>query len=266
MQTTPIRLRLAHAALPLLLFVVSGCDLAMADHSQKATADWRKTWPLEPGGRLEIRNVNGRIDVRPSAGQVVEIVAHKTARAGSVEAAREALDRIEIAEDASARGIRLETKAPRTAGMLSRVNQQVDYEVTVPAGAEVTLRTVNGGILLDGLGGRIEAETTNGGITARDIAGPISASTTNGGVEVELTRLADAGVTLSCTNGGIKLRLPADSKATVSARVTNGGVTTEGLQLENSEQSRRRLEGRLNGGGAPIRLEGTNGGIRLAAR
>ena len=32
------------------------------------------------------------------------------------------------------------------------------------------------------------------------------------------------------------------------------------------DNNRRRLEGRLNGGGPRIQIEGTNGGIRLSAR
>jgi len=48
--------------------------------------------------------------------------------------------------------------------------------------------------------------------------------------------------------------------------VTNGGIDTGPLPVEKVEASRRRLEGRLNGGGPTIRLETTNGGIRLSAR
>ncbi len=263
------RARLALALLPLLLVSASGCDLAMAHHGQSASADWRKTWDLPPDGRVEIRNVNGKIDVQTSAGGAVEVVAHKTASAGSVGAAQEALGRIEIAEEASAGGIRLETKMPKNTGggLFSRVSQQVNYVVKLPAGAEVVMRTVNGGITLEGLSGRVEAQTTNGAVKARNISGPISAATTNGGVEVDLERLAEGGVTLSCTNGGIRLRLPSDAKATLSARVTNGGVSMDGLTLDKSgDNNRRRLEGRLNGGGAPVRIEGTNGGISIIAR
>ena len=46
----------------------------------------------------------------------------------------------------------------------------------------------------------------------------------------------------------------------------NGGISADGLSIETTESSRRRLEGRLNGGGPQIRLEGTNGGIRIASR
>jgi DUF4097 and DUF4098 domain-containing protein YvlB len=138
--------------------------------------------------------------------------------------------------------------------------------VKVPASADVRFSTVNGGIDLLGLTGRVNAETTNGGIRAREVGGPIEASTTNGGVDVELTRVADAGVKLECTNGGIKLRLPGNARASISASVTNGGIDADGLSLETSESTRRRLEARLNGGGPVVRLSGTNGGIRIASR
>jgi len=139
--------------------------------------------------------------------------------------------------------------------------------VKVPASVDVRLTTVNGGIELAGLTGRVTAEATNGGIKAHDVSGAIDASTTNGGVEVDLAAVADSGVKLGCTNGGIRLRLPSSAKATISARVTNGGINTNGLNLETSgEASRRRLDGRINGGGPRIDLEGTNGGIRISAR
>ena len=270
MHTMTTRARFATLVLPLLLVSAAGagCDIAMADYKQKETAEWRKTYDLQPGGRVAISNVNGKIDVEPSTGNVVQVVAEKTARAGSSEAARQALDRIEIVETVSPGDIRIETKVQKSAeGLFSRANQQVHYIVKVPAGAEVNFRTVNGGIELTGLKGRINAETTNGGIKAHDVSGAIDASTTNGGVEVELAKLSESGVKLGCTNGGIELRLPSDSKATISARVTNGGIDTNGLQIETTgETNRRRLDGRLNGGGARIDIEGTNGGIRISSR
>ena len=275
MRTMPNRVRTrtgpartALLLLPLVVAASAGCDLAMADYKVKETAEWRKTYELQPGGRLEIRNVTGRIEVKPSVGNTVEIVAQKSARAASTEAAKQALERIEIQENESPSGIRIETKVQRNpGGFFGGGNHEVHYVVRVPAAAAVKFSTVNGGIELTGLTGRINAETTNGGIKARDVTGSIDASTTNGGVDVELAAVAEAGVKLGCVNGGIELRLPSDSKATISARVVNGGIDTSGLQLETTgTQSRRQLEGRLNGGGPRIDLEGVNGGIRIAAR
>jgi DUF4097 and DUF4098 domain-containing protein YvlB len=257
--------------LPLLVVAsaaAAGCDIAMANLRQKETVEWRKNYELQAGGRLEISNVNGRIDVQPASGSSVEVVAEKSARAASIEAAKDALGRIEIQEKASATNVRIETKIQRgSGGFFGGLNHEVHYMVKVPPSVEVHLTTVNGGIELSGLKGRITAEATNGGVRAHDVSGAIEASATNGGVEVDLADVADSGVKLDCTNGGIRLRLPASAKATISARITNGGIDTDGINVEaTGETSRRRLEGRLNGGGPRIDLDGTNGGIRIAAR
>ena len=53
----------AAVVLPVLLVAASGCDMATAHLRVQETAEWRKTYQLAAGGRVEIRNVNGKIDV-----------------------------------------------------------------------------------------------------------------------------------------------------------------------------------------------------------
>ena len=264
------RARRTALVLPLLVVATAAttaCDIAMVDLKQKETAEWRKTYDLKSGGRLEISNVNGKIEVEPAEGDSVEVVAEKSVRAASAEAAKEALSHIEIQETVSPDDVKIETKLQRRSGFLGSLSQEVHYRVKVPPALEVRVATVNGGIEVNGLKGRVTAEATNGGVKALDVSGPIDASTTNGGVEVDLTRVAESGAKLGCTNGGIKLTLPSDAKANISARITNGGINTSGVNIETTgENSRRRLEGRMNGGGPRIDIEGTNGGIRIASR
>jgi hypothetical protein len=260
--------RLPALLLPDLVFLAStGSDIVTADIRSDETAEWRKSYPLAPSGRVEISNVNGKIDVQPGEGNTVEVVALKKAKGPSPSAAKAALDRITIEEDASPDRIKIDTKLARTSGFFNGGGLQVEYHVKVPAGAEVKFTTVNGGIDLSGLKGRINAETTNGGVHAKDMTGQIDAATTNGGLDIDLARVPEGGVKLECTNGGIKLRLPRDAKATISARITNGGISQGDLQIESTgESNRRRLDGRLNGGGPRIDIEGTNGGITLQSR
>jgi bifunctional DNA-binding transcriptional regulator/antitoxin component of YhaV-PrlF toxin-antitoxin module len=272
MKTMPRRVRAAALVLPLAIAAASvastACDLAMHHYSEKQTAEWRKTYELKPGGRIEIKNVNGKIEVQPAAGNTVEVLAEKSASGASVEAAKQALAGIEIQDTASPDEVRIVTKVSRTGGgLFGGGNQMVHYTVKVPASAEAIFSTVNGGVELTGLKGRVTAEATNGGVRARDISGPLDASTTNGGIEVELAAVADSGVKLGCVNGGIELKLPSTAKANISARVSNGGISASGLPIETvGESSTRRLEGRLNGGGPQIELSGTNGGITIASR
>ncbi len=267
MNRIVLRRRLPVFLLPILIGL-AGCDIVTADFRSEETSEWRRSYQLGPGGRVEITNVNGKIDVQPGSGNAVEVVAVKKARGASSEAAKAALERITIAEEASAGSVKIDTKLERSNGGIFNHGQlQVEYHVKVPAGAEVKFTTTNGGIDLAGLNGRITAETTNGGVHAREVGGQIDASTTNGGLDIDLTRVPEGGVKLECTNGGIKLRLPRDGKATISARITNGGISTSDLPIETSgEHNRRRLDGRLNGGGARIDIEGTNGGIELTGR
>jgi hypothetical protein len=255
-------------ALAIASIAAAGCDIVTADLRSEETTQWQKTYTLDANGRVEIGNVNGKITVEPSLGRTVEVVALKKARAATPEAAKAALDRATIAEEITPGLVKVTTRIARAEGIVFGNNQlTVDYRVRVPAGAEVKFTTVNGGVEISGLEGRITAETTNGGVVARAVKGQLDASTTNGGLEIELAAVPQGGVKLECVNGGIKVAIPRDAKATISASVANGGISAGDLQLDiTGEHTRRRLEGRLNGGGPRIQVEGTNGGISLSGR
>jgi len=264
-----VRRRFAPALLVALLASASaGCDIVTADLRSEETSQWQKTYTLDANGRVEIGNVNGKIRVEPSSGNTVEITAIKKARGATPEQAKAALERATIVENVSAGSIKIETRITRLEGIVfNGGNLQVEYLVRVPAGAEMRATTVNGGIEIAGLKGRVTAETTNGGVEARSVSGQLEASTTNGGLDIDLESIAEGGVKLECTNGGIKVRLPRDAKATISASITNGGISAGDLAIDaTGENSRRRLEGRMNGGGPRLQIAGTNGGISLSGR
>ncbi len=262
------RRKLPVLVLPLLALWLAGCDIVTADLRSEETAQWHKTYQLDVNGRLEINNLNGKIVVEPSTGNTVDVSALKKARGASSESAKAALDRASIVEDVSAGRIRIDTKMANASGIvMNGGNTTVEYHVKVPAGAEVKFTTLNGGIEATGLQGRTTLETTNGGVTTRNLGGQLQASTTNGGLDIDVSSVADGGVKLDFVNGGLKMRLPREAKATISASVTNGGISAGDLPLETSgENTNRRLEGRLNGGGPRIQIGGTNGGITLSGR
>lgn len=257
-------------ALVVALFAsaTAGCDIVTADLRSEETSRWHKAYTLDSNGRVEIGNVNGRIRVEPSDGNTVDVTAVKKARGSSPEQARASLERATIVETVTPGSVKVETRITRLQGIVfNGGNLQVEYTVKVPIGADVRLTTVNGGIDITGLTGRVTAETTNGGVDARALSGQLHASTTNGGLDIDLATVAEGGVRLECTNGGIKVRLPRDVKTTISASVTNGGIARGDLPIDvTGETSRRRLEGRMNGGGPRLQIEGTNGGITLTGR
>ena len=259
--------RLLGVVLALALPFAAACDIVGGfAGNERASETWTKTYQLAAGGHVEISNVNGKIALTGSDTDKVEVNAEKVGRGNSPEAAREALKRIEIQENVSADRVQLETKIQRVAGF-NTGGGEVRYTVRVPSGASVKLHTVNGGIEVENVRGRAELETTNGGIVARRVAGALNASTTNGGVEAEIDQLSAEGVQMECVNGGLRLKMPKGASADIDARVVNGGISVDGLNIDTQgETSRRRLQGKLNGGGPKVRIEGTNGGIQLAGR
>jgi hypothetical protein len=231
--------------------------------SGKAQDEWTRTYDLDAGALVEIVNVNGRITAEPGSGGGVEVRAERIARASTDDGAREHLKEIEMREEVSDTRVRVEVRAPRHRGFRGH---EVRWTVRVPKGVNVDLRTTNGSVRLTGLEGEIRARTTNGGVTGKGLRPTVlDASVTNGGVDIEVASALTGGTfELEATNGGVALALPAESKADINARCTNGGIRVSGLELElQGEQTRRRVQGRLNGGGARVNLATTNGGVRL---
>lgn len=250
-------------ALPLTV-LLAGCDMSLGHLTGRAQDEWTRTYPLSAGGEVRIGNTNGRIDVEGVDGATVEVRAERIARAATDAGAQELLPRIAIKEEIQPDRVSIETE--RMSGIMIGANFEVRYHVKAPKNAVVNVSNTNGLINLNGLGGKVHARTTNGGVRAKNLTGEVDARTTNGGVTVELAALGKEPITLRTTNGGVALYLPDDAKADLTATWTNGGISTSDLKLETIERSRRRLEAKMNGGGTPIELHTTNGGIRVRSR
>jgi hypothetical protein len=258
--------------------LVAGCDIEAGGNggfsidfaSGKATDTWNRSYQVPADGRFELINVNGRITAEATDGAEVVVEARRTAKAGSDEAAKDLLAKLEIREEVGGSRVRVESRPPRLSGFSN--GHEIEWTVKVPRGVTVDLRTVNGGVRLNGLSGEVHAKTTNGGVKGVNlIPSVIEASSVNGGVDIELGAPLDATdtVEISTVNGGAGLSLPSESRATISARAVNGGVRVNDLEIDREEQSsrsesRRRLNGTMNGGGARVNVSTTNGGVRLS--
>lgn len=251
------------AAIAVLCASLGACDLALSSFSEQATDTWEKKFPLSDGGRLEVKNTNGFIRVEAGSDQV-EVRAERIARASTPEAAKEILAKVDVSEDVAPDRVRLETRRP--SGGIGRGSLEVRYTIRVPASAQVELSNTNGELRVTGVTRGARMSTTNGAIDGRGLGGEVRASTTNGGVEIELAKLSDA-VHVSTTNGGVTVRIPTDAKADLQATCTNGGIEVSGIEFEaQGERTKRRVAGRLNGGGPRLEVSTTNGGIEIKGK
>jgi hypothetical protein len=263
------RLR-ALAPLPLVaaLSLTAACDIALSGAREEATETVTRSFPLSSGGTLDIATTNGRIDVVAGSGSTVEVTAVKVAKAATKEGAAELLKKLHIKEDVTADLVKL--RAERDGGSNGPslhswgTSAEVRYTVRVPANTKLVLATVNGQIDVADVKNAAHLETVNGHVKATGLSGEVKASTVNGGVDLALASVT-GDVSVETTNGGVTVRLPGDAKALLLGRTTNGGLSVDGLQVEEVERSRRRLEAKLNGGGRRLEVETTNGGITFTA-
>jgi len=266
-MTTSLRAARVYSAISGLILTAvasSGCQLHLSPDIE-AKEEWNRSYTVKPGATLDIRDTNGRIRIEAADGDTIDVKATKIVRAPDETAAKAALSEFQIAETATADRVELDSTT-KGISLTIGLSRSVNYNVTVPRWLNVVVRTTNGDIEVTGVAGQFKATTTNGRVVALGLEQGAEVEATNGLIRLDFAKLGDAGVRCDTTNGTISVTLPRDAKARVSAHVSNGRISTENLQMETTEQSRRRLEGTLGGGGATVRLETTNGAIDIRGR
>ena len=158
-------------AVGLSALVLSGCGIPVGPGGPRVSETWTHTYPLNKTGEVTIVNANGRIEVEGVEGGSVDVEAEKIARGATEQIARDLLPRIPIEERATPDFISIETR--RLNGFLIGAGYEVRYRVKMPRGATLRATTVNGGVWVKAMDGRVIARTTNGGIVATEMGGAV---------------------------------------------------------------------------------------------
>jgi hypothetical protein len=274
MARAPFRLLFAAPAVAMLL---SGCDIKVDDGGGvsvdvsrgKASDEWVRSYTLPKDGRFEIANQNGDIQVKGTTGSDVKVTAHREVHAGSDEEAHRRLKELKMREDVAADRVVIEAQHDAQGFRFER-GLNIRWEVEVPDGLTVTVKTMNGPVRLDDVRGRITAATTNGNVTGTGMSGAVQGSSVNGSVSMKLAALT-GDVRLQTVNGSVRLEVPATVDAELDATTVNGGVSVDDkLGLADVSANRggfgpaTSIRGRLNKGGPRVTLQTTNGGVRVS--
>lgn len=201
---------------------------------------------------------NGGIRVEGWNRNEILVRAKVQAHAHSESEAREMAGEVEI--ETSGREIR--SDGPRTG---RHEWWSVSYELMVPRESNLDLKTVNGGIKIEGVSGRINFRATNGGIGLSGLGGDVSGSTTNGGLSIHLTGSEWDGdrLDVKTTNGGVKIRIPSGYSAELESGTVNGSLRVD-FPITIQGRIDRRIRAELGSGGRPIRAVTTNGGVVIS--
>jgi len=257
------------ALTPLLAILGTAAAVAQSDGDKGCSEQWGgwrrsehacevRELTVKAGGTLSVdASPNGGISVTGTDRKDVLVRAVVHTWAASADDARAMFKDIVVREDATIRA-----QGPSQYG---KTGWSVSYEIEAPRNTDLNLDTTNGGITITSLHGNMDFETTNGGIRLEGVAGNVRGRTTNGGVDVKLTGAKWDGDALDIrtTNGGVQMRVPEDYSARLETRTTNGGLD---IAFPVTVQGRigREISTTLGKGGALLRAETTNGGVRVS--
>jgi DUF4097 and DUF4098 domain-containing protein YvlB len=177
-----------------------------------ASAEIRKEFRFTVGPRatVSVTNQYGRISVKPGSSNQVVVVASLRS------------DRAEI--DQSQSGNRVDIISHLFFEATADTGR-VDYEVTVPADASVTLRSSTGPLQAEGLHGDVVLEGSQANIDVRDISDAhVHAKTLNG--SVTLSNIHNGHVEITSVGGDVTLNRVSGPQVQVNS--TSGKIRYEG--------------------------------------
>jgi DUF4097 and DUF4098 domain-containing protein YvlB len=278
-RSLALRSSLAAAALATVLVGVGCVDIVGADLGRYVERE-EKRFSVVGKPEVMVKTFDGSIEIRPWDKAEVEVVVEKRGRdkndVASIEVrAEQNGNRVEVAV----------TETPMRGLGIHFHGRSAKLIVSVPASSDVSARSGDGSIDLEGLAGHIQLQSGDGSIHARQVSGDVDVHTGDGSVTLsgKLTSVrarsgdgslnihADAGSApiadwdIVTGDGSVTLAIPDGFGAELDAHTGDGGIRMQDLTLSNVTGTigRNSLRGRLGSGGHNVRVRTGDGSITL---
>jgi len=145
----------------------------------------------------------------------------------------------------------------------------------------INLSTSGGSIKMEGLNGDIDVSTSGGGIEGHSIRGSLIAKTSGGSIDLDnlicsvnastsggsltaVLKELPGDVRLSTSAGSVNITLPGNTGANLDLKGFN--VNVDGLANFQGNNSKGKLNGSINGGGANVQASTSAGSVNLTVR
>ncbi len=143
---------------------------------------------------------------------------------------------------------------------------RIEYEVTVPIGAELHLSTSSADVYMHDLKGVVFVSSESGNITLNDLTGPVVAKSMSGYLNMDSPGMSP--LTASSVSGDVRVSWPSTQNAFLDLKTTSGTVTAEQIALPGLPQPPRFVGQKLlanygsgDGQFEPVQLQATSGNV-----
>lgn len=206
-----------------------------ARQGPEITEQFSKTARLGRNGTFSLENVSGEIVITGGGGNDVRIEATKRVRHPIESEARAILQALTINVAERDGSVDVRTEYPRRRNW----SGSVDYLVTVPRDASVSLRSISGGVKITSVNGELRAESVSGGITTTGAHKIRTLKSISGDVQVSDSESDD--LIAGTVSGGLVIR---NVKARiVSLSSVSGDVRLTDIDADHVEM--RAVSGNL---------------------
>ena len=209
------------------------------------------------GAHVEVRGINGTVDIETAAGATAEVHVTRLARN------RDDLEYHKIFVEQTANGglvVRGEEKNN------DHGEHQVRHRVSLrlPRAIDLKVSGVNGRSTVGPVDGPIEMSGINGAVEVGQAVGYANINGINGHVKVNIVRLSERGIHVSGVNGGVEIGFAEDLNADVEVTGINGRVNADVPNVTvMGKLERNQFRAKIGAGGTPININGINGSVKL---
>jgi DUF4097 and DUF4098 domain-containing protein YvlB len=256
-------------------FMLAFATSALVAQEQQSR-DFRWEGSVAPGKWVNLKNINGDVEVMPATGDRVEVTAIKRGRRGDPEEVRIEVKRYgtndenvsicAIWGDATCdeNGYRSQRRRNRDH---DDNDVEVEFTVRLPRGVNIELGTVNGSVDVRGVTGEVNASSVNGGVDAVSDGGPVTASTVNGSIRASMRTLGSGDLEFSTVNGSITVELPERIDADLRMTTVNGTLSSRDFPLTVTGRfNPQNMRATIGKGGTRLSFSTVNGNVELRKR
>ena len=250
------------------------CGLASA-------AQWTKSYTVTGRPSLRVETNDGSVTIHTWDEKRIEAVVITTGwRIGSGE--------VEVHERQTGDQVQLEARVPKHVDFLNFESRSLHIELRVPRDTRADVHSGDGSVEVSGLQGDIRINTGDGSIRAMGVAGALDARTGDGSVHADGrfetldVHTGDGSVEIDAAqgshlasawrietgDGSVNVRLPGQLSADLDVRTGDGGLQVDlplSMKTANTDEDRKELHGKLNGGGQPLYVRTGDGGVHIHA-
>lgn len=230
-----------------------------ARQGPEITEQFSKTARLGRTGTFSLENVSGDITITGGSANDVRIEATKRVRYPNESEARAILQAltINVAERDGSVDVRTEYSGRRR-----NWSGSVDYMVTVPRDASVSLRSISGGVKVTNVNGELRAESISGGIVTTGVRKIRTLKSTSGEVQIsdsESDDLIAGTISGSLIMRNVRARIASLSSVSGDVRLTD--VDADHVEMR-SVSGNLEYAGRLSRSGR-YELQTHSGDVRV---